>query len=108
MQSGAFCPFTRGKLAKCGACSNGMLSATFQHLSQAGGKACKGLCVLCSACLTWAPRGIRAFLTQLFPIPHAAGWAAALVSVALLAAEDKVKAKLALGCCLQIEMKTNR
>lgn len=61
-----------------------------------------------SACLTRAPGGIRALPTQLFPIPHAAGWAAALVSAALPAAEDKVKAKLARGCCLQIEMKTNR
>lgn len=61
-----------------------------------------------SACLTRAPWGIKAFPTQLFPIPHAAGWAAALVSAALSTTEDKVKAKLALGCCLQTEMKTNR
>lgn len=40
--------------------------------------------------------------------PSCSGWAAAPVSAALSAAKDKVKAKLALGCCLQIEMKTNR
>lgn len=40
--------------------------------------------------------------------PSCCGWAAAPVSAARSAAKDKVKAKLALGCCLQIEMKTNR
>lgn len=85
-----------------------MLSVVSQNLSQAGRKACERLWVPHSACLTWASRAIRALATQLFPIPHAAGRAGALVSVTLPAAEDKVKAKLALGCCLQIEMKTNR
>lgn len=84
------------------------MAATFQHLSQADGKASECLWVRCLACLTWAPQGIGGVPTQLFPIPHAAGWAEALVSAAVPAAEDKVKAKLALGCCLQIEMKTNR
>lgn len=84
------------------------MAATFQHLSQADGEASECLWVPHSACLTWAPWGIGGVPTQLFPIPHAAGWAEALVPAVPPAAEDKVKAKLARGCCLRIEMKTNR